>query len=648
MSFSRHTNARFPQLPSAFDLRRFVLGAVLEAAALRGPPQTIFLCTASWSAGAFSTIALGHIISPRSRQTGALRIVVGDPGPDAALVVRRLMMLRGDVSEEAIRGIVRSPRSDGDLPPLHAKFISLRLSSGAHLAIVGSSNASFAGYLENCELNVGFFWRFGDPYGFQAMAEHLWSSAEPLTVAGQTQELSTLGRRLKPRTWQRSRICALRAVWHAVKRNQPRPAHELTGYTLAMPPATGKTLIAVEFSRTVLASGGRVLWLAHRRVLLTQAMLTIRRQVGASQGERVMQVLGTRDHFDPPCICLATDAMLACRLKSVAHKVFDLIVVDEVHRYGATRYAAILRQLRGKVLLGLSATPARRGRGRQRAEFEARFPRSHALMPLPMGLAFRLSEQGRPVLARVRHVSFDTGWVMRVPSDDPWTLEAEERRQLGEFSTHFTTVVLAVLEALFTRYASEIGSFGPTLVFAANIAHAQRLDKGLTALLAARGRPSWVRQYHSGIPIHVRGRTRTAELELLREEFLGRAGSGESPMLIGVDIIAEGFDVPAVQTLVMSRPTVSLRLYAQMIGRGLRGPAMGGGDYCNILHFGAQTELGSRRRRSFVDVRDVLSRDSSRIQSLSRLEHLLREDRILKGTCESAQATLERRRARRH
>jgi superfamily II DNA or RNA helicase len=203
-----------------------------------------------------------------------------------------------------------------------------------------------------------------------------------------------------------------------------------------------------------------------------------------------------------------------------------------------------------------------------------------------------------------------------------------------------------VIEALTTRFLSEFGTFGPTLIFAADVAHAVGLERGLSNLQVANGTQAWIRQYHSQIPVRSRHGTRSKELELLREEFLRRSGAGESPVFIGVDIIAEGLDLPPVQTLVLSRPTVSFRLYAQMIGRGLRGPAMGGSDYCNVLHFGAQTELGQQRHRSFADIRDVLVMGSCRVEHLINLQRRLGRDPVIRHHRSIAQAEIDRRRSR--
>jgi superfamily II DNA or RNA helicase len=52
-----------------------------------------------------------------------------------------------------------------------------------------------------------------------------------------------------------------------------------------------------------------------------------------------------------------------------------------------------------------------------------------------------------------------------------------------------------------------------------------------------------------------------------------------------VEVLTTGFDAPKIDTLVMCRPTLSAILYEQMVGRGLRGPMMGGTETCEIVDF---------------------------------------------------------------
>ena len=48
-------------------------------------------------------------------------------------------------------------------------------------------------------------------------------------------------------------------------------------------------------------------------------------------------------------------------------------------------------------------------------------------------------------------------------------------------------------------------------------------------------------------------------------------------------LISTGFDAPKTDTIIIAKPTFSIVLYSQIIGRGLRGPEIGGTDYCKII-----------------------------------------------------------------
>ena len=54
---------------------------------------------------------------------------------------------------------------------------------------------------------------------------------------------------------------------------------------------------------------------------------------------------------------------------------------------------------------------------------------------------------------------------------------------------------------------------------------------------------------------------------------------------MNVEVLTTGFDAPRCDTIVMCRPTLSRVLYEQMVGRGMRGPGMGGTEWCEIVDF---------------------------------------------------------------
>ena len=59
--------------------------------------------------------------------------------------------------------------------------------------------------------------------------------------------------------------------------------------------------------------------------------------------------------------------------------------------------------------------------------------------------------------------------------------------------------------------------------------------------------------------------------------------AGEFNVLLNYGVLSTGFDAPRIRMVLVTRPTASVVLYSQMIGRGLRGPAMGGGQECRLI-----------------------------------------------------------------
>ena len=68
-----------------------------------------------------------------------------------------------------------------------------------------------------------------------------------------------------------------------------------------------------------------------------------------------------------------------------------------------------------------------------------------------------------------------------------------------------------------------------------------------------------------------------------RREIVADFSEGKLPVLINFGVLSTGFDVPNVNTIIITRPTSSVVLYSQMVGRGLRGPKMGGSEFFKLI-----------------------------------------------------------------
>lgn len=308
---------------------------------------------------------------------------------------------------------------------------------------------------------------------------------------------------------------------------------------LVAPTGAGKTTIASHIIEGAIAKGGQILFLAHRKELIDQASERL------DQHDIAHGVIKAGHHRWQPLwpVQVASVQTLVRRLADPRHPMRPtLVVVDEAHHARAETYAAILDAYPDAVVIGLTATPWRTdGRGLGElfddvvvvstpAELVAlwRTDHSQGLVPLT-GYAY-----DSPKLETVK---------VRKTGD-------YDDEQLAKVMTQ-STIVGNVLE----QYAAH--ALGQRAVgFAVTIEHSRAM----------------VDQFHSaGIAAeHVDGTMSKAD----REGPLRRLATGETSVIWNVGVLTEGWDCPAVSTCLLARPTKSVGLFIQMVGR-IRRPVPG-------------------------------------------------------------------------
>ncbi|RZO52512.1 MAG: DEAD/DEAH box helicase [Sandaracinaceae bacterium] len=346
---------------------------------------------------------------------------------------------------------------------------------------------------------------------------------------------------------------------------------------LVMPTGAGKTFTAVRWlTENVLARGGRVLWLAHRRELLLHAAAEFHRTAAhASPRERLrIRVVSGSDapssSIDPEDdVVIASVASLARRADIRSECISDprtFVVIDEAHHSPAKSYRDLLRELadqRKFRVLGLTATPTRTLED-ERPVLGRLF--GHRIL-YQVGLR-TLIERG--TLSRPRIVRVRTG-----ADAEQGITEADRKHfsRFGELSEEWLDRIAHLSDrnqAIVEHYLEHREKYGPTLVFAINIHHAALLaaelqEHGVRADYVASRRPDGT----SGDP--------SALIEAFRV--------GELDVLVNVQMVTEGVDVPAIQSVFLARPTSSEILLRQMLGRALRGPAAGGTQDAYLVSF---------------------------------------------------------------
>lgn len=374
---------------------------------------------------------------------------------------------------------------------------------------------------------------------------------------------------------------------------------------LTLPTGAGKTRTAVEsLVCWRLASTGRraILWIAQSEELCEQAVQAFR-EVWIDQGHRPTAIRepvtvsrlwgGGRAAPAVADVVVASIQKLHAiiseneegdedreRLSEMAEQV-GVVIVDEAHRMLAPSYSAVFAALRidlGRTsrvpIIGLTATPYRS----DDAETRRLVRRFHGILLRPTNLGDDpIAElRRRGVLSRPVHNVLAVAAPAVSVDDDPRFQEhfqqfndfhPELLRRLGQDSGRNKQIL---------RILSELPAEWPTLLFACSIDHA----RAMAVLLRRRGRLAAV----------VSGETRAATRRFLVEEFR----EGRVSVLCNYGVLTTGFDAPRVRALVIARPTASVVLYEQMIGRGMRGPIFGGTDECLVIDLADNIRFGGQ------------------------------------------------------
>jgi len=352
---------------------------------------------------------------------------------------------------------------------------------------------------------------------------------------------------------------------------------------LHMPTGAGKTRTAMN----VIADHFRnheptvVIWLAYSEELCDQAALEFQ-SIWSYLGDRELALhrFWGNHEIDPMSIHdgfivaglskIYNAAKRSIQFVSVLGSRCSLVVIDEAHIAIAETYKLILDALvvyrPTTALLGLTATP-----GRTWADIEA--DRKLSVFFSRQKVELRVSGYSNPVDYLV-----DQGYLARttfrpllhhggfsLSDDDLRRIEIELEipeyvlKKLAE-DEHRNLVIIRELEELITRHQRII-------VFAATVAHADLL----ATVLRARG-------LHAA---SVTGITNRSERSRLIYEF--KNDSPDPQIMCNYGVLTTGFDAPKTSAAIIARPTKSLVLYSQMVGRAIRGSRAGGNDAAEIV-----------------------------------------------------------------
>ena len=365
-----------------------------------------------------------------------------------------------------------------------------------------------------------------------------------------------------------------------------------------MPTGTGKTKttmhIISHYINHISKGEGMVVWIAHSDELLKQAYETFM-SVWKHLGQKSLTVYkgwnGYPKFFENGILFTSIQGLLAKIEKPIfeyiEHKA-GLIVFDEVHKAGAEKYSACVEKLmryqydQPKYFIGLTATPGRTTEiSKENKVFSNGF--DHIIgIDVDKILRISLNEneannysgskdviryfQDQQILSKLNRKLLDYS----VDENTRKALQKELERDRDDFSNELLNKISAniarnikIVEELRNLYEDKT----PTIVFACSLQHAQMLSAFLTM---------------DNIPnALVHGSMTKYEREKAIKDF--KNPNSPVKIIINYEILTTGFDSTNIKCVFITRPTKSVILYSQMIGRGLRGPKMGGNKECLLI-----------------------------------------------------------------
>lgn len=351
-------------------------------------------------------------------------------------------------------------------------------------------------------------------------------------------------------------------------------------FVIQMPTGSGKTRTAIEIICSYLNASSEntiVVWLAHSEELCEQASDSFT-EIWPHVAKHDLQFIR----------CWGSDGKLPAVIKNRAFVVggfsklyrlqeknphlfealrprIGLVVVDEAHKVIAPTYETVTRTFIGEntSVIGLTATPGRSVTNQDENQELAKF----FFMDL-----LSIQSGDKPVIAYLRdkgvlsHVEYEP-----LETHRPFNLSAKEKSYLEKFYDLPPGFLMRLGSddvrnvEIIKKLEREAESKSRILFFACSVDH----SKFVCAVLKFLGIAA----------AHIDGDTPRAQ----RAASITAFRAGTIQVLCNYGVLSTGFDAPRTDVVFIARPTQSIVLYSQMIGRGLRGPAIGGTESCKVI-----------------------------------------------------------------
>lgn len=429
---------------------------------------------------------------------------------------------------------------------LHAKAYLFYRNTGFHTGYIGSSNLSRSALTNGLEWNMKVTTKEVSHIidKFQKTFDTYWQDKEfeSFDKVLHTEKLRVALK--KEKTHERNNF----AIYFDIspfhfqeeileKLETERIIHNRYRNLIVAATGTGKTVVsAFDFKNFKKKNqSARLLFVAHRKEILQQAQATFQGVLRDNNfGELWVDGIEP-ENYD--CV-FASVQTLNNRMSGLqlSATLYDFIIVDEVHHIAASSYRPILQRFEPKILLGLTATPERMDNEDILKDFSDTIA---AEIRLPEAL-------NRKLLCPFQYFGI-------TDSIDLSNVDWKNGRYVpSELTKIYTQNDRRVGEIIFNlnKYLNDIENVR-ALCFCVTQEHAQFMAQKFIL---------------SGLKADYLVSSRSGMREELRSKLLSK----EINYLFVVDIFNEGVDIPEIDTVLFLRPTESLTVFLQQLGRGLR------------------------------------------------------------------------------
>jgi len=444
---------------------------------------------------------------------------------------------------------------------LHAKSYLFLRNSGFHTGYIGSSNLSHSALTNGLEWNLKItsqeiphiidkslstFETYWESPDFEIFDGEI-ASRDKLNQALQEARGGLIGNTathyfdITPHSHQQAILDKLQVE---------RELHLRHRNLIVAATGTGKTIIsAFDFARFYQANPtAKFLFIAHREEILKQAQSAYRGVLKNSQFGELWVGNNKPNHYQH---LFASIMSLNKQIDSLnlSQDYFDYVVIDEVHHIAASSYRKVLSHFQPQILLGLTATPERHDGVDILADF------CHVIA----------AEIRLPEAINQRHLSPFQYFAIDDDTDLTQVKWSQGRYDIAELTRLYTYNDQRVMHIL------------------------QSMQEIITDLSAMRALAFCVSREHANFMVQkftlkgIACDLLTSDNSHDRARQQQRLKSCEINVLFVVDIFNEGVDIPELDTLLFLRPTESLTIFLQQLGRGLR--LTQGKECCTILDF---------------------------------------------------------------